>query len=501
MAVEPIWLRIESHIPEASMKSVRFIFAVIVFISVLVLAQSTPAPLADQPNLWQARQAAPLGALRLLRAGSVAESGATALKPAATWREASTTQPGINFAKTVQYNTGAGRHIQVRAGVADVNGDGKPDLLVADECADEPDNWDCYGLVAVLLGNGDGTFQPATTYASGGWLAASITVADVNRDGKPDLVVANQCNPAPSHCYNGKNGLIGVLLGNGDGTFQAAVTYNSGGYRTTYVAVADLNGDGKPDLVVASQCASYGSKHDPCSGAGTVSILLGNGDGSFQQPVSYSSGAYEAACVSVADVNNDGTPDVVVANQCSSYVNNACGNGSGTVAVLLGNGDGTLQTAVTYSSAGYLADSVAVADVNGDGKPDLVVANQCVSYIDDVCSGSGTLGVLLGNGDGTFQSATTYVSGGDLAGSVAVADVNGDGKLDLVVVNQFQSSTVGVLLGNGDGTFQSPLTYKTGDRGFSVAVADVNGDGRPDLLVGNRYNHGSVGVFINITGQ
>jgi hypothetical protein len=130
---------------------------------------------------------------------------------------------------------------------------------------------------------------------------------------------------------------------------------------------------------------------------------------------------------------------------------------------------------------------VQVADVNGDGKPDIVLANWCV--IGNVCV-NGTVGVLLGKGDGTFQSAVTYSSGGNNANSVAVADVNGDGKLDILVAN-VNSGTVGVLLGNGDGTFQTAITYGSGGEFvISVAVADINGDGKPDLVVAARADIG-----------
>ena len=125
--------------------------------------------------------------------------------------------------------------------------------------------------------------------------------------------------------------------------------------------------------------------------------------------------------------------------------------------VLLGNGDGTFQAAVTYGTGGIYADSVAVADVNGDGKLDLVAENY----------GSNNVGVLLGNGDGTFQTAVTYGSGGAYPYSVAVADVNGDGKPDIVVANS-GSSNVGVLLGNGDGTFQTAVAYGSGGSGASI---------------------------------
>src|SRR5208282_1700274 len=122
-------------------------------------------------------------------------------------------------------------------------------------------------------------------YGSGGYHADSVAVADVNGDGKPDLLVANQC-ASSSNCNNGS---VGVLLGNGDGTFQAAVTYGSGGYYAESVAVADVNGDGKPDLVVANDCCAGGNGDD-----GSVSVLLGNGDGTFQTAVTYGSGEPDA---------------------------------------------------------------------------------------------------------------------------------------------------------------------------------------------------------------
>src|SRR5208337_3966771 len=184
----------------------------------------------------------------------------------------------------------------------------------------------------------------------------------------------------------------------------------------------------------------------------------------FLPPVSYDSGPGGAMSVAVGDLNLDGIPDLVVANQSP-----------GTVSVLLGNGDGTFRAAVTYDSGagiGGIVESVAIADVNGDGKPDLVVGNH---------ANSDTVGVLLGNGDGTFQPAVT--SPGLGFWFVAVADVNGDGKPDLIAEC---GGGVGVALGNGDGTFQDPACYGTGATApFGVAVADVNGDGHPDLVVAN----------------
>jgi hypothetical protein len=361
--------------------------------------------------------------------------------------------------------------------VADVNGDGKPDLVVANMCGASACGVEL-GSVAVLLGNGDGTFQTAVTYSSGAYEALSVAVADVNNDGKPDLLVTNAC--PTGQCAQGSEGQVGVLLGNGDGTFQTAVTYGTGGFYADSVAVADVNGDGKPDLVIANACtntACYGSD------GGQVGVLLGNGDGTFQTAVAYGSGGNNAYSAQVEDVNGDDKPDVLVVNNC---VSQNCPNGA--VGVLLGNGDGTFQTVVLYDSGGAYPLSMAVADVNGDSKPDLLVANCGVNC----ATGTGSVGVLLGNGDGTFQTAVVYSSGGYAAYSIAVADVNGDGKPDLEVDNLCVDSncltgSAGVLLGNGDGTFQTAVTYGSGGNGaYSIAVADVNGDSLPDMILANK---------------
>jgi hypothetical protein len=386
--------------------------------------------------------------------------------------------------------------------VADVNGDGKPDLLVAncsssDNCTG---SFNANGSVGVLLGNGDGTFQTAVTYASGGLSASSVRAADVNGDGKPDLLVSNY-DRIPT---------VGVLLGNGDGTFQTAVTYRSGGDSATSLAVADVNGDGKPDLLVAHLCSSISNCSGSTTASGLVGVLLGNGDGSFQMPVSYGSGGFEAISVAVADVNGDGKPDMLVTNECATYP--SCENG-GIVSVLLGNGDGTFQAAVSYGSGGWVSLSVAAADVNGDGRPDLLVGN--ITCNSRGCPNTvGLVGVLLGNGDGTFQTALSYASGGWVAFSVAAADVNGDGKPDIVVSNECATSStcgnggsVGVLLGNGNGTFQTAVLHSSG--GYDarpVAAADVNEDGKPDIVVANQCAtsrtcamSGELGVLINVT--
>jgi hypothetical protein len=402
-----------------------------------------------------------------------------------------TSAQGPIFAPVVAYAPGGyGSGGLGSVAVGDVNGDGQPDLVVANKCGNDSS---CVitsnGTVGVLLGNGDGTFQTAVTYSSGVFGAYAVAVADVNGDRKPDLVVANLC-ASSSDCNNGS---VSVLLGNGDGTFQTALTYGVGNQPMS-VVVADVNGDGKPDLVVTN----YSD--------GEVSVLLGNGDGTFQTLVSYSSGGSNTAySVAVGDLNRDGKPDLVVTNLC---VSSPCA--AGGVGVLLGNGDGSFQAAISYGSGGNKPEGVAIGDVNGDGKPDLLIANCAGSAaIDCRQTSDSTVGVLLGNGDGTFQTAVTYSSGGTGTHSVAMGDVNGDGHPDMVVTYECLSCNnagVGVLLGNGDGTFQTAVTYSSG--GFdaiSVAVADVNGDGKPDLVVANSCTdstcatRGPVGVLLNIT--
>jgi hypothetical protein len=373
--------------------------------------------------------------------------------------------------------------------IADMNGDGKPDLIVGNAAGGKSSTTFPGGsTIGVLLGNGDGTFGPAASYATGEWTAYSVLVADVNGDGKADVLITGQ-DPG-----NGP-GAVSVILGNGDGSLRAPLIYPAGGSGSEAVAVADVNGDGKLDLLFANQAVSCVG----CAGGG-ISVVLGNGDGTFQPPVSYQTSSYPAYSLAVADLNGDGKPDIVATSSCTAGTN--CVS---SAVVLLGNGDGTFKSGVSYPSGGQTAYSVVVADVNADGKPDLIVANSCSTG--DVYCTSGTVGVLLGNGDGTFRPVVIYGSGGQYPTSVVVADVNNDGKPDLMVSNYYTggsnyNGSIGILFGNGDGTFQPAVSYASGGVGAnSVAVADLNGDGKPDLLAVNQginygISNGALGVLL-----
>jgi len=278
--------------------------------------------------------------------------------------------------------------------IADVNGDGWPDLVVDNQYQSE-DNFS-NGSVSVLLNNGNGTFGTAVEYGSGGNSPWWVAVGDLTGNGTADIVVVNETFVGN---VGFSPGAVSVLLGNGDGTFQAAATYNSGGLIGWAFAIADVNGDGKPDLVVANV-----ANNDYIDGK--VSVLLGNGNGTFQPAVSYSSGGVTASSIAVADVNGDGKPDLVVANPC--HQENKLGNCTGfeELDVLLGNGDGTFQAPVSFGTGGYvgvesfLFTSLKIGDLNGDGRPDLVVAN----------TGSNTVGVLLNTFTATTATAVTSSS-------------------------------------------------------------------------------------------
>lgn len=307
--------------------------------------------------------------------------------------------------------------------VGDFNRDGTNDLVVA-----------AGTNAAVLLGNGDGTFQTPTRYD---FAKLNAVPGDFNGDGKTDLAVASLNNTTT----------IGVMLGNGDGTFQSAPHYAVGS-NPLFLAMGELNGDGRPELVVAN------------SGANDISVLRNNGDGTFKPKTNYLTGTNPQS-LAIADFRGVGTNDVVVANQNSS-----------AVSFLRGNGDGTIQPATTAGSVLIGSSYVLAGDFNNDHKLDIAALALL------------GLSVFPGNGNGTFQSAAT-TSGPTELDQMVEADFNGDGKLDLACDN-YGGTNVLVMLGNGSGGFQAPVSYFAGTNVLSIALGDFNGDGTNDLAVGGQ---------------
>ncbi len=351
-------------------------------------------------------------------------------------------QAGGTFAPAQAYPTGAKPSA---VAVADLNGDGEPDLAVAN-AGD--------GAVSVLFGQGNGAFAAAVSYPAG-MGPASVAVADLNGDGEPDLAVANASDDT-----------VGVLLNQGGGTFAPAIAV-AVGKSPSAVAAGDLNGDGKPDLVIA------------CNASQQASVLINQGNGVFAPAVDYATNAGPTA-LALADLDGDGSLDLAVVNAETSGL----GFPNDALSVFLNHGDGTFAAAASYADFMHIypLTAVAAADLNGDGEPNLVVSGSL--------QGTGVVDVYVNQGNGTFAEPVGY-GPGDAALGVAVADLNGDGRPDLAVasstVNQVASSVSGVvsvLENQGDGAFV--LARDAGAMGGAVVVvADLNGDGRPDLAVLN----------------
>ncbi|HEY1771836.1 MAG TPA: FG-GAP-like repeat-containing protein [Gammaproteobacteria bacterium] len=443
----------------------------------------------------------------------------------------------------------------VAVAVADLRHNGKMDIVVLN-------NSD--GTVSVLLGNGDGTFvaptaaehavgigTPAPTYATGGD-PLSLTIADLNGDGIPDIVVANFTDNT-----------LSILYGNGDGTFQSAVAVPVG-KGPMFVTTADMNNDGKPDLLINNNLdntlgvlLNLGGKNfgamtttslgptrlipytqmmavgdfthngklsvvttTTAENGNTVIYLVGKGDGTFE-PGSYVVTGLQTSYLAVADVNGDGFPDLLA----GSLANNS-------IRVLFGNSNGGFAPGQDYPAngldGGAGVQTFAVADFSNTGKPDIAAVNTEGGFMQllyndgtghfhlknsldtgntpsdvqtadlgnghldlvETNSADGTLGIFLGNGDGTFQAMQTYKVGANPQ-RVLLVDVNGDGILDAVTVNAGSTTadngegSVSVLLGNGNGTFQAARDFPAGPNAVDIAAGDMNHDGKQDLVVGN----------------
>jgi hypothetical protein len=316
--------------------------------------------------------------------------------------------------------------------IADVNGDGIPDLVFA--------SYNANG-VFVSLGLGGGHYGAPTLFPTGQF-PLEVTIVDVNHDGKPDLLVVN-----------GGDNTVAVLLGNGDGTFQKAKTFATGS-SPQCLAVGDFNGDGNLDLAIANYVSS------------SVTVLFGDGKGGFGNAVQVPTNSWPDAIATV-DLDGDGKLDLAVASNLNQGV-----------AVFRGDGKGNF-TQTGFLQAPGAVGSLVLADVNGDGIPDIVVTQ-----------GSADVTIFLNQGGFSFAPPSS-VPVGVATQFVQVADVTGDGIPDLVVL----AGGVYVLAGNGDGTFGAPQSYLVNGAAAQVRVADLNGDGWPDLVVTPPYN-GSLNAWV-----
>jgi hypothetical protein len=333
---------------------------------------------------------------------------------------AATPCPNVKFPQEIIFDT---EKNPMAVAVADLNGDRKDDVVVANQGS---------GSVSVFLSNGR-SFQNPVTYITQ-YEPDAVAVSDFNGDGKPDLALTGF----------GPNTALWIMLGKGDGSFNAPVLYAAEAYSRS-LAVGDLNGDHKPDVVTASDST------------GMLTISLNAGDGTFPQYVTIPAGGRPFS-VALADFNGDTKLDVAVADFLGKTVN-----------VRLGNGDGTFEQISAYSAGD--TTFVTTGDLNGDHIVDIAVGN----------AGSDSVGVLFGKGDGTFKDMVPFQAGTFPAG-IALADFDRNGLMDMVVANNAQQN-ISVLLADGQGGFKKPMAYTAGGRPVAIATGDFDGDGSPDAAI------------------
>lgn len=410
--------------------------------------------------------------------------GAVALGPMSSLAVTQTSVVTLSFAPPVDYPTGD--RVLVGAEVVDLNRDGIPDLFTQR---------------GVLLGQGDGTFPVYRMYHEQGPIELNA-LADFNRDGKLDLFKWNGVRPgrgdgrfgqrrpfdmgggaplAEDLNRDGKYDLVsysGVRLGRGDGTFGDLMQLATVIDWTSAIVVRDLNLDGKPDLMGAA-CTDE-----------RFSVLLGKGNGRFSAAVesAFGTGSSQRCSITVAELNRDAKPDLVVIG---------IRDRQSILSILTGNGDGGFVQAGAYPVDGEI-QSLVVADLNRDGKADVTTGGVDGGAVYNM---GRTVSVWLGNGKGGLRAPVHYDRiEGLMFPNVAVkqADLNRDGKPDLIAAHTAsdgEPSGVDFLLGKGPGTFADPVRVEAGAAPYDVVIADLNRDGKPDVVTANLLN--SISVLIN----
>jgi hypothetical protein len=350
------------------------------------------------------------------------------------------------FESQMMYSTGINSHPQYVI-TGDINNDNNLDIIVVNSKHDS---------IGTIMGYDNGTFAPEAVYYIGvDSHPSAVVIDDFNNDNRSDLAVVN----------TGTNS-IAILIGYEYALFETAKTYGSVENREPYAVVtSDFNNDNYLDIAAAFITS------------GTLGILLGYGNGSFDDMMTYQQANDSIfSALAVNDVNNDGKLDIVVAD-----------SGTNNVLILLGYGNGSFATSITFSTGnGSQPSAIAIADFNKDGRLDLVVSNF----------GSNNIVILLGYGNGSFATVMTYPTGnGACPVAISVSDFNKDDRLDIAVVNR-DTSNIGIFLGYGNGSFANQVTYSVGIfySPCSIVIIDFDSDGQLDIITAN-YDDNGIGIF------
>jgi uncharacterized repeat protein (TIGR02059 family) len=357
--------------------------------------------------------------------------------------------PSLTFTATETASTGLSPY---DIELIDLNSDSKLDYIYS-SATDKK--------IVVALGNGDGTFAAPTDYGTGTILNTTnfIATGDFNHDGRLDFAVTDAV---------ATTGNVHIWTSSADGTLSYYLTFSPGLHAPSGIWAADFNSDGYSDLIVGGNSAA------------STKIFLNNTNNTFNGGATTS--ADKTTVLQIADINNDGHLDLIRSQGLSALL------------IQTRNADGTFNaaTSLATASASYGMD---VTDLNGDGKLDIVASEYATGA-------NAKVGVFIGNGDGTFAARVDYVTGSDYPYPVNIADMDGDGKLDIIVSSNTTPTKFSILTGNGDGTFNSAQVFfvasGTGSNSKDFAIGDINSDNKPDILAGGYINHKLI-TLINTT--